>query len=437
MTFADTRARPAKRFALLLRMVFGGRPLKRIKVFSQYAYHLALETLNPALSLERPRLKPESTRVTIPARDRTDSIEFSLHLDANARREFDQPDEARRALVTRVRDKYRTDRCWLCDGPLTPIVQIVNSDDVDDFIETSWCASCDSQQYSIMPSKDWIARWYASNWDSSGSTAGKLATRTPTYRYYRRLLPYIGERKLKVLDIGAGYGEKSMPFVREGHEVHCTETTTRRAEYLRDHVTKNVYFGSLDSPAVQTELRRAGPFDLVFTYHVVEHIYNPRAELQILREITAPSAIFYMAIPELYKEGTLNNIYALEHLSSLSRRSAQMLMKQCGFQTVVARDDLFQYYSNYCQYLIGRKTDELVTVEPNRNGEKMARYLATALRLDRIATMASGAFSYGYHGHAALTYGVSAESKAKCREPARHLPLRLYHRALPLFWMAS
>ena len=426
-----------KRFLLLLRMVFGGKPLRRIRVFSQYGYYYALAILWPSLSLERPRLRRESVAVALPQRDRTASIEFHLHPDANARREFDQPNEARRLLVTGVRDKFRTDCCWICDHPLRPIIQVVNADDADDFIETSWCALCDSQQYSVMPTKDWIARWYASNWDSSGSTAGKLVARTPTYRYYRRLLPYIGERKLKVLDIGAGYGEKSIPFVREGHEVHCTETTTRRAEYLRDHVTKNVYFGSLDSPAVQAELRRAAPFDLVFTYHVVEHIYDPRAELQILREITAPGAIFYMAIPEFYKEGILNNIYALEHLSSLSRRSAQMLMKQCGFQTVVARDDLFQYYSNYCQYLIGRKTDEPIAVEANRDREKMANYLATALQLDRIATMASGAFSYSYHGHAALTYGVSAESKAKCRESARHLPLRLYHRGLPLFWMAS
>jgi len=437
MNFASAPTRPAKRLALLLRMVFGGKPLKRIKVFSQYALHLVRERLNPALSLERPRLKPETAKIALPPRDRTESIEFNLLPDANARREFDQPDEKRRALVTRVRDKFRTNRCWICDQPLLPIVQIINADDADDFIESSWCASCDSQQYSVMPRKDWIAQWYASNWDSSGSTAGKLAARTPTRRYYRRLLPYIGARKLKVLDIGAGYGEKSFPFVREGHEVHCTETTTRRAEYLRDHVTKNVYFGSLDSPAVQAKLRRAAPFDLVFSYHVVEHIYDPRAELQILREITAPGAIFYMAIPELYKEGIFNNIYALEHLSSLSRRSAQMLMKQCGFQTVVARDDLFQYYSNYCQYLIGRKTDAPITVEPNRDREKMAHYLTAALRLDRIATMESDAFSYSYHGHAALTYGVSADSKAKCRAPAQHLPLRLYHRGLPLFWMAS
>jgi len=51
--------------------------------------------------------------------------------------------------------------------------------------------------------------------------------------------------------------------------------------------------------------------------------------------------------------------------------------------------------------------------------------------------MAGGAFSYRYHNHAALTYSTSAESRAKCGEPARHLPLRLYHHGLPLFWMYS
>ncbi|MGH6980506.1 MAG: hypothetical protein ACREFC_04810 [Stellaceae bacterium] len=74
MNFAAAPAQSAKRLVLLLRMVFGGKPLKRVKVFSQYAFHLARETLNPALSLERPRLKPEAAKAAMPARDGTASI---------------------------------------------------------------------------------------------------------------------------------------------------------------------------------------------------------------------------------------------------------------------------------------------------------------------------------------------------------------------------
>ena len=424
---------------LLLQMLRSGRLLKRAGVLSQYLYYMGLEAISPRLSLEHPRLKPESPTAEPVEADRTSSIEFHLVSDANAHREFDQPDDARRALVTAIPDKFRTETCFNCDSRLTPVVQVVNASNPDDYVEIAWCSACDYLQYSVMPSKAWISRWYASNWDSGGSIADKLETRPTTHRYYHRLAPYIGDRKLKVLDIGAGYGEKIRAFALAGHDVHCTEATTRRADYLREHVTKNVYLGTLDDPSVQESLRRNGPFDLIFTYHVVEHIYDARAELQILREIAADDAIFYLAIPELYKEGILNNIYALEHISSFSRLAAKTLLKQSGFRTIVDKDDLFQYFSNYCQYLIGRKArpGETVAVETNPDPGKMSRHLRDALSLDRIAELSAPGFSYTYNGHAKLTYTVSAESKAKCRNPEAHLPIRLYHHGLPLFWMQS
>jgi hypothetical protein len=66
----------------------------------------------------------------------------------------------------------------------------------------------------------------------------------------------------------------------------------------------------------------------------------------------------------------------------------------------------------------------------------MSRHLARALSLDRIAALSGTGFSYTYNGHAKLTYTVSDETKAKCRNPAVHLPFRIYH-GLPLFWMQS
>lgn len=424
---------------LLVRMLRSGRLLKRGKLLSQYAYYHLLGTISPRLSLEHPRFRTEDVAVEPAPSDRTSSIELHLVSDANAKREFDQPDERRRALVTAVPHKFHTTTCFVCDSPLAPVVQVVNGTRPDDYIELSWCASCDYIQYSVMPSKPWISRWYASNWDSSGSIADKLDTRPTTYRYYHRLAPFIGNRKLKILDIGAGYGEKIRAFALAGHEVHCTEATTRRAEYLREHVTENVYLGTLDDPAVRESLRRNGPFDLIFTYHVIEHIYDARNELRILGEIAAEDALFYLAIPELYKEGTLNNIYALEHISSFSRLAAKTLMKQSGFRTIIDKDDLFQYFSNYCQYLIGRKATPgtHLSAETNADPAKMSRYLSKALSLDQIAALRGSSFSYTYNGHVKLTYTVSAESKVKCRDPATHLPIRIHHHGLPLFWMKS
>jgi 2-polyprenyl-3-methyl-5-hydroxy-6-metoxy-1,4-benzoquinol methylase len=425
--------------AALPRMFTDGRLFKRIKLFAQYLFFHLLEAINPDLSLQRPKFSQERRRAPPLPSDRTSSIEFHLDPDDNARKEFSQPNAQRRALVTQVADKFRTSRCFVCDAPLKPIIQVVNADDQQDYIEVSWCGACDHLQYSVMPSKDWITRWYETAWDRTSTLDQQLESRPVTYRYYRRLAPHIGTRKLKILEIGAGYGDKIAPFKEAGHEIHCTEATPPRADYLRRTLTKNVYLGTLDDPAVEHAVRANGPYDLIFTYHVIEHIYNPRAELQILRDVTTPDALFYLAIPELYKEGILNNIYALEHIESFSRRSAKALLKQIGFRPIVAKDDLFQYYSNLCQYLIGKRTEssDVLALEKNDDPEKMVSYLTRALKLNRIAELDRSTFSYAYDSHARLTYNVSKESKDKCRNPAAHLPIRIYHRGLPLFWTYS
>ncbi len=419
-----------------LYLVFMHRFWRRVQVFSQYLYYFVLEKFSPNFSLERPRLRAESGFSGLITKDRTSSIEFHLETNANTRGEFVPLDPAAEQLATRVASKFKTTKCSNCDEPLMPVIQVVNSDDPLDFVETSWCPSCDHLQYSVMPPKSWITQWYGTRWDLGTSLETKLETRHPTYRYCRRLAPYLPNRKLKILDVGAGFGDKTSRFKEAGHEIYCTELTGARADYLKSHVTDHVFFGTLDDSSVQEALRHHAPFDLIFTYHVVEHVYNPRHELQLLHDIAADDAIFYMAIPELYKEGIFQAIYSMAHISSFSRLSARKLMQQIGFNPVVAKDDPFQYYSNYCQYLIGRKAapNETVQIERNRDSDKFIRYLCRALKLDQIAKLDTSAFSYKNYGRSKLTYRVTEESKTKCSDIASHLPIKFYHQNLPLFW---
>lgn len=184
---------------------------------------------------------------------------------------------------------------------------------------------------------------------------------------------------------------------------------------------------------------RHGPYDLIFSYHVVEHIYNPTEELQLLKQIASKDAIFYLAIPEFYKEGILNNIYAMEHIESFSRNSGKYLLKQLGFETIFAKDDLFQYYSDYCQYFVGKKSEnpDNVKVDTGFNKQELIDYLGEVFHLDQIQRMPGNAFTYTYFKHAPITYLVSDDTKRKCHQLGEHLPVRIYHKDLPLFWMVS
>lgn len=413
------------------------RLARALREYPKYAYYYGRDKLNRDWSIERPQFAPIASTTPSPA-DLADAIEFHLVADDMARYEFSQPDAARTERVTRIPNKLHTTRCFICDGPLQPFLQTVNAEAPDDLIEVSWCPACDHCQYSVMPDKQWITNWYLTTWDTTTALTENLARRKPTYRYYKRLLPYLGNRKLKILDIGAGYGEKMLPFKEAGHALYCTEATPGRAEYLRQHLTKQVYQGTLDDPAVRQALIDNGPYDLIFSYHVIEHVYNPAQELQLLQQITEDGALFYLAIPEFYKEGILNNLYSLEHIASFSRNSGCRLLNRLGFEIVKAADDPLQYYSDYCQYFIGRRTSgcDLKPSIPQSPGH-LHDYLRRALKLDKIAGMKESAFSYTYFNHRPLTYQVSAETKRLCADFPNHLPVRFVHHGLPLFWMYS
>lgn len=414
------------------------RLIRRVTEYPRYAFYFLLERLNRKWSIERVRFRTDNM-VTVPPKDYSSSIELFLFREHNLHNEFEQPTVEKTHLVSKINDKFRATECFVCANKLSPIVQVINFHDLSDYIEYSWCQQCDHSQYSVMPSKEWITHWYATNWDTSRTLEENLQTRKPTYRCYNRLQKYIGKKKLKVLDVGAGYGEKILPFRESGHEVYCTEATPRRAEYLKKHVTPNVFLGTFDNPAVQEQLMRCGPYDLIFSYHVVEHIYNPAQELQLLRDIASKDAIFYLAIPEFYKEGLLNNIYAMEHIESFSRSSGKHLLRKLGFETICAKDDLFQYYSDYCQYFVGRKTSDAdnVRLDTGFNKQKVIDYLREALHLEKIRHMSGNAFTYTYFKHAPLRYLVSDDTKRKCLQVEDHLPVKIYHKDLPLFWMVS
>jgi 2-polyprenyl-3-methyl-5-hydroxy-6-metoxy-1,4-benzoquinol methylase len=419
------------------RYLFDGRLMRRIEISSKYLYHHLIDRFFPALSLERPRVEQCNNVDQENISDITSSIEFYLVDNEQSHKVFCQPDEDRQSKVMNIENKFKTKSCFICSNDLEPVVEVINRKQWTDKIQISWCPKCDYLQYSEFPSKDWFKNWYGNIWDAGGSIDEKLVGRPISDRAYRRIKSYLPRRQLKILDIGAGYGEKTKPFVMAGHEVHCTEATSRRAEFLRQHVTPHVYYGALDDLSVKKQLIKNGPFDLVFSYHVIEHIYDAPHELQLINEITSANALFYLAIPELYKEGIMNNIYAMEHISSFSRVAAKKLLEKCGFEAIVDRDDLFQYYNNYCQYLIGRKSSKLVTQAKGQinQSNKMHEFLESALQLSQISSLSGNCFRYKTSSLGDLTYLVSNETKEKCKNPEIHFPIKIYHNALPLFWI--
>lgn len=407
----------------------------RLIQFPKYLYWHGIDLINIKYSLEMPKLLEYSSSVMNETKDRTDSLEFYMYQENNPNSDFLQKNTIREEKVSNIKNKFKTTKCFICDSELTPITQIINFNDVNDYIETSWCQTCGHTQYSVMPTKEWITEWYSLEYDTSVTLNKKLESRRKTYRYYNRLKKFLPNKKLKILEIGAGYGEKIAPFKDDGHEIYCTEITSDRARYLKETMHYHVFQGTLDDPAVRASIIENGPYDLIFSYHVIEHMYNPKEELQILKEVAAKDAIFYLAIPEFYKEGIINNIFNLEHLHSFSRTSGKRLMNEVGFDVIKDGNDYFQYYSDYCQYFIGQRSEKVHRGTNVQDKKKLTDYLFSSLKLEEIHQLKENSFAYKYNTRPPMNLYVTDESKEKCAEPEKHLPIKYYHKSLPLFIM--
>jgi 2-polyprenyl-3-methyl-5-hydroxy-6-metoxy-1,4-benzoquinol methylase len=406
----------------------------KLKTLARYLWQHGIEALSDRFYLfdtkAALRRQPVGRAITGAG---SDAVEFHLIPTVESKAEFDI---VRKKLGRMEHPEWTSEEnsaCLICGAPVTPAIEIAGQSESGS-LKMGWCPACDYLQYSRRPHRQWFADWYKNSFDPAGNLEKNLETRPFTWRYYKRLLPFIGERKIKVLDFGAGYGEKTMAFRREGHELFCIEPSQARADYLRSEGC-TVVCGALGDPSVEEFMKTHGPFDLVFTYHVIEHVAGGIDIFEQLASHVRPSGFFYLAIPELYKEGLLNNVFTLEHLNSFSRTAAKRFLNRLGFEVIKDADDIFQYYTNYCQYLVGRKTAG-AAVEweaANSDSEKFFRYMAQQLHLAEFAED-GGALRLGVYGHQPLDYAYTTEAVQRIKE-AQGLPrIRFVHADNPLFW---
>lgn len=406
--------------------------IKKISLFSQYLVRHGLEWLSERNYLFRPRLvalNKDALTIELPAQ----GCELALSHDAMAKNEFgvvvsklarmENP-----AWVTET----RTD-CYICGQAVQPMVEVADtlSEKPARQMVLSWCPACDHVQYSQRPTADWFRDWYMHSFDQKESLEENLATRPFTWRYYNRLAPFLAGKTRKILDLGAGYAEKTRAFKERGHQLFCVEPSEARADYLRS-IGCEVVAGVLGEAAVSQFLEQHGPFDLVFTYHVAEHVAGDLSLYEPLVQQIAEDGLFYIAVPELYKEGAMNHVYMLEHLHSFSRTSGCRFLNRLGFEVVRAESDPFQYISNYCQYFLGRKKPGVELGAANSDLLKYPRYLQDQFALSELAG-GTGNVTYQTFGHKPLTYRYRCANGMQWSPSSGQPLLRIGHGEMPLF----
>lgn len=402
----------------------------KVAIFSKYAVRHTLEAIDENNALFRPRV----TSVAISdVSERSHGCSLTLLQDEGAKEEFGIVERKLGRMLAPACEMENIEQCDICASTLRPMVEIAGTcAGKKDKLVLGWCPACDHVQYARRPPVEWFKDWYAHSFDSADVLQTNLETRPFTWRYYNRLNKYLPEKKCQILDLGAGYAEKTRAFKECGHELICVEPSEARAQYLRSIGCK-VICGALGEATVDAFVEENGPYDLVFTYHVVEHVAGGLGVYKKLVDSVAEEGLFYIAVPELRMEGAMNHVYMLEHLHSFSRNSGVRFLNRLGFEKVVAAKDPFQYISNYCQYFIGRKKSEVALSASHSNGEGYPQWLVSQFSLGRLAGK-KGQVGFQTFSHAGLNYQFDCAPLASlCRDDGEPL-LKIDHGELPPFY---
>jgi len=160
------------------------------------------------------------------------------------------------------------------------------------------CTDCGFRFTQDIPSPQVIGRYYESeDYISHSDTKEGLIN-----RLYHLAREYMLGRKRKlvkefaadrhVLDVGCGTGYFLQHLRNYGYEVQGVEVDEGARTFAKTHFDLDVL-----PPDDLLDGRIEGPFGLISMWHVLEHVHEPRAYLQRLRDILLPEGTLMIAVP--------------------------------------------------------------------------------------------------------------------------------------------
>jgi 2-polyprenyl-6-hydroxyphenyl methylase/3-demethylubiquinone-9 3-methyltransferase len=142
-------------------------------------------------------------------------------------------------------------------------------------------------------------------WDATGPFA-------PLHRFNPSRLAFVRDRAaahfgrdirtrrpfegLKLIDIGCGGGLIAEPMCRMGFEVTAIDASSENIGTARAHAEpQGLPIQYRAATVEQMEAENAGPFDVVLTMEVIEHVADPEAFIRSCSRLIAPGGLMVVA----------------------------------------------------------------------------------------------------------------------------------------------
>jgi len=157
-----------------------------------------------------------------------------------------------------------------------------------------------------------------------------------TIKRYNELLDLMDDYREtnNILDMGCGVGYFLEEAKKRGWNVYGTEFTDDAIEICKNKKIK-VYKGTLQEVEFDPSY-----FDIITSFEVIEHINNPREELNIISKILREGGLFYCTTPNFnsisrrYLKQKWNNILYPEHLSYYTVNTLKKVLLTSGLKPI-------------------------------------------------------------------------------------------------------
>lgn len=205
------------------------------------------------------------------------------------------------------------------------------------------CSDCSHIYYRNPPSQDFIDQFYKSSWKSEDNDSGfnPSSSSKMINKKLADLMLDLGMRNSNAsfFDVGCGYGSVMAGLQERGFtNLQGCEIHPNRFESAQQRFPHNVYLGSFDEMALDQK------FDIIYSNHVLEHVYNPREMISWKSRHLSDNGLIVVNVPNAVFEPSIEQTLYLAHLHSFTKQSLQRLARsmdlECRFWKSPYQDEL-------------------------------------------------------------------------------------------------
>ncbi len=195
-------------------------------------------------------------------------------------------------------------------------------------IRVGCCDSCGYVGYIDKPTREWFDMFYRSVWDKADT---KTAKEKPYVRGLHEAAVedivncYKIAKNARILEMGSGYGNTLYHLKQLGYtDLAGVEPSSHRVESAKRGST----IPTIRAPFEEAPLD--APYDLIYSFHVLEHVYDPAVVVKKCAALQPEGGYLVFVVP--HKESVMTTLLFLPHLHRYTEYALSGLLTHAGYR---------------------------------------------------------------------------------------------------------